>query len=451
MPRVRTAPLDITAPSVAPLGAPRTQADRCPTAIALHPAADGLIARVRLPGGRLTPAQAQVVVPWVEAAEAQIGGGEGAIEITGRSNLQVRGLRAEQAGPLAAALFGAGLLPSEPHDQARTIVASPLAGRLPGAASVDALVREIDAALCADPELTALSGRFLIAVDDGTGMAPVAGADVALVRTQAGPSLAAAIDETALLVIAGQVAGAVPLTTAAATVIAAARAFVRAAGSAAWRVRELADGGAGIAAALVEAGAVVAGDQKLTARTGAGAVGGRSTVGRGANPTPLPPLGTGRQSDGRSYVRALAPLGRLTAAQLATAAEIAEGAGTELRLATDRTLTLPDLAPKFVDSAVADLAAAGFVLTSEHPAVGLTACAGLGCDRTHGDVRDAARVRLATRRPGAAREHLVGCERRCGAPAAGTPHALTLVLGEHESPEAFAARASGAADQETER
>ncbi|MDO9352080.1 MAG: hypothetical protein Q7T55_00200, partial [Solirubrobacteraceae bacterium] len=60
---VRTVPLDITPPA-ASTRAPRTVADRCPTAIALHAAADGLIARVRLPGGRLTPAQARLLADW---------------------------------------------------------------------------------------------------------------------------------------------------------------------------------------------------------------------------------------------------------------------------------------------------------------------------------------------------------------------------------------------------
>ena len=39
----------------------------------------------------------------------------------------------------------------------------------------------LDRALCADPELAALPGRFLFAVDDGSGLAEPGRADVALV------------------------------------------------------------------------------------------------------------------------------------------------------------------------------------------------------------------------------------------------------------------------------
>ncbi|MGB6181991.1 MAG: hypothetical protein WBF79_12170, partial [Rhodococcus sp. (in: high G+C Gram-positive bacteria)] len=39
----------------------RTRADACPGALQLHEAADGLLARVRLPGGELTSHQLQVL------------------------------------------------------------------------------------------------------------------------------------------------------------------------------------------------------------------------------------------------------------------------------------------------------------------------------------------------------------------------------------------------------
>ncbi|MDQ8046423.1 MAG: hypothetical protein AAGC46_16780, partial [Solirubrobacteraceae bacterium] len=366
-------PLDITAAASAALPrAPRTTADRCPTAIALHPAADGLIARVRLPGGRLTPAQARLLAAWAPGDDERI-------ELTGRGNLQLRGLSADQSGPLAAALHGAGLLPSEPHDQARTLVASPVAGRLPGAVMVDAILVAIDAALCEAPELTALSGRFLTAVDDGTGAVDVAAADVALVPAgrahprvsgrprPAGAFSAAAIEnvlagERFALLVGGRATGLVDAAEAPAAVIAAALAFVQAAAGTAWQVRELPDGGAAIRAALVDDGVVES--------LGAARVSFRRSA--------LPPLGRGQQVDGRAFVRASSVLGRLTAAQLLAAAEAAEQGHTDLRIATDRTLTLVDLAPKHATAALERLAAAGLPVDDADPAPGLTACAGLG-------------------------------------------------------------------------
>lgn len=431
-----TAP-DVTAPSGAPPRRPRTSPDRCPTAIALHPAADGLIARVRVPGGRLTAEQAVLLARWARPTSDELGAASlERIEITGRGNFQIRGLRAEQAGPLAAALHGAGLLPSEPHDQARTIVASPLAGRLDGAAPVDDLVRAVDAALCAAPDLTALSGRFLTAVDDGTGQAGLGRADLGLQRLPA-QSLSAATDERVTLFVGGVAAGTVPLAHAAEAFVAAARAFLTHAAGAAWQVRDLPEGGAGIIATLQDTGVV-----ERLARVARSAA-------QASSASSLPPLGPGRQSDGRGFVRALAPLGRLTAQQLEATAKLAAAAGSELRLSGDRSLTVPDLAQRFVAPTVDGLAAAGLLVTGRDPGVGLTACAGLGCASSRGDVRAAAALRLAARRPGAPREHLVGCDRRCGAPA-GADH-QTFVLADGEQPPAFAARIEAAAAQETDR
>jgi sulfite reductase beta subunit-like hemoprotein len=138
--------------------------DRCPGVLRLHEAADGGLARVRLPGGRIDARGLRGV-----AAVARLG--NGIIELTSRASLQVRGLPAEAAEPAAAILSGAGLLPSLSHERVRNIVASPVAGRHPRSrAATDGVVGELDRRLCADPALSALSGRFLFAVDDGAGL-----------------------------------------------------------------------------------------------------------------------------------------------------------------------------------------------------------------------------------------------------------------------------------------
>ena len=64
----------------------------------------------------------------------------------------------------------------------RNVLASPLAGRHPAAlAATDAIVAELDRELCSDAAFAALPGRFLFAVDDGSGLALGAHADVALI------------------------------------------------------------------------------------------------------------------------------------------------------------------------------------------------------------------------------------------------------------------------------
>ncbi|TKK78781.1 precorrin-3B synthase [Herbidospora galbida] len=138
--------------------------DACPGALQVHPAADGPLARVRLPGGDLTGAQLGVLAA----------SGGGVLELTSRANVQVRGVK-DPAG-FAEAVAAAGLLPSPSHERVRNIVASPLNG----SAAFRGVVRDLDAAICAVPELADLSGRFLFAVDDGSGDVAGLGADVVL-------------------------------------------------------------------------------------------------------------------------------------------------------------------------------------------------------------------------------------------------------------------------------
>ena len=147
-------------------------ADACPGVLRLHPAADGPLARVRLPGGRVG---AQGLRGLASAAEV----GNGIVELTARAGVQLRGIR--DLEECAWLLGSAGLLPSATHERVRNIIASPVAGRHPDSrAETDSLVAELDRQLCADPVLEGLSGRFLFAVDDGAGLVGHS-ADVTLV------------------------------------------------------------------------------------------------------------------------------------------------------------------------------------------------------------------------------------------------------------------------------
>jgi precorrin-3B synthase len=147
--------------------------DACPGVLTLHPARDGLVARIRLPGGYASPAR------WRALADLSRGFGDGCVDLTARGNVQLRGLRAADASALAARAASAGLMPSAQHDRARNITASPLAG-LGGRPPLRSLVDALDAALLAGPEFAALPGRFLFALDDGTGGASLASCDIGL-------------------------------------------------------------------------------------------------------------------------------------------------------------------------------------------------------------------------------------------------------------------------------
>ncbi len=162
-------------------------ADRCPGILTLHAAEDGRLARVRLPGGRIAAVQLEAV-----AVAARLG--NGIVELTSRANLQIRGLTAESGERVAELLSDAGLLPSTRHELVRNVLASPLAGRHPRSlAPTDDIVAELDRTLCEDDELAALPGRFLFAVDDGSGVTRGSRADVALIA-QASGEFALALD-----------------------------------------------------------------------------------------------------------------------------------------------------------------------------------------------------------------------------------------------------------------
>jgi sulfite reductase beta subunit-like hemoprotein len=352
--------------------------------LTLHAAEDGGLARVRLPGGRISACQLTAI-----AIAARLG--NGIAELTSRANLQIRGLPGDAAEPVAELLSDAGLLPSSEHELVRNVLASPLGGRHPTAlAQTDAIVCELDGELCSDPLFAALPGRFLFAVDDGSGLALGARADVALVaegRSEFRLSLAGA--PTSVCLTSERAA------TAAAS---AARAFLELASKAderPWRIADLSGGASAIAEML----------------------GGRVV---GAGPRRPPALlrpGTTVQNDGRIAVTALPPLARLAPGALDSLASLVEGASGELRLSPWRTLTLRDIGPSRGQELVRALEAAGLVVSPDSGWTGLSACAGLGaCSKALLDVRAAATRRAAARTASSPREHWSACQRRCGQP-----------------------------------
>jgi precorrin-3B synthase len=129
----------------------RSHPDACPGAVELHAAADGGLARIRVPGGTLSAAQ------WDVVRLAALELGSGSLELTSRANLQIRGLA--DGVELGARLRAAGLLPSSTHERIRNIIAAPLEDN-------QGLVDALDVALCADPLLASLPGRFLVTVGD---------------------------------------------------------------------------------------------------------------------------------------------------------------------------------------------------------------------------------------------------------------------------------------------
>jgi len=178
--------------------------------------------RLRLIGGRVSAASLRSLVTVAEEY------GDGRVHVTSRANLQVRGLPGDErrlAPEVVEAIEATGLLPTRTHELVRNVLASP--------GFDDALLDELDARLCADPELARLPGRFLFVLDAGRGDLVDRPCDLGLVVLGA--------DEGQVRIGDGW-GPVVPLGDAPARLVALARAFVAARGSgptAPWHVREL--------------------------------------------------------------------------------------------------------------------------------------------------------------------------------------------------------------------
>ncbi len=126
----------------------------CPTVFAPMPSGDGLLVRVKPPLGRLLAVQARAL------AAAAARDGNGVLELTGRANLQIRGLTAASAERFARAMVGAGLASPDPAaERRRTVAVAPLAD----AASLD-VAASLEDALTQDDALAALPAKFGFAV-----------------------------------------------------------------------------------------------------------------------------------------------------------------------------------------------------------------------------------------------------------------------------------------------
>jgi precorrin-3B synthase len=328
-----------------------------------------LVIRLRIPGGQTT---SRTLLALTTLA--------GTLQLTSRGNVQLRGIEEADLPAAADRIRGLGLLPSPSHELVRNIVASPLTGVTPERPDVRPLVAQLDAAICAEPELEGLPGRFLFAVDDGS-------ADVWSLAFDVGYR---ALDaERGLLAFGGgsdrrraEMTGRVISSSAApAEMVRVAADFVRAreGSERAWRIWELTDFRTGQARFPG-----IGGNPDGDVAPSLGAVAGAASVG--------------------------VPLGFLTADQ---AAAVDEAAGGGPVVVTPwRSLIIPNAA-----ATTEALRHAGLITDSGSPWTKITACVGApACAKSLIDTRRLA-VQMADRGPLPTRPlHISGCERRCGAP-----------------------------------
>ncbi|NKM46271.1 precorrin-3B synthase [Rhizobium leguminosarum bv. viciae] len=130
----------------------------CPALAAPMPTGDGLLVRLRPAGGALTLSQ------FASLARSAAAHGNGILEITARGNLQIRGLRAETVGQLAADIDAAGItVPDGP-----AIETSPLHGidpeEISDPAAMEMALRSMLHDLLASPRL---APKLSLVVDGG--------------------------------------------------------------------------------------------------------------------------------------------------------------------------------------------------------------------------------------------------------------------------------------------
>jgi precorrin-3B synthase len=335
-----------------------------------HRAEDGLLVRLRVPGGQTTSA----VLLTLSEISAEFG--EGSVQLTSRGNLQLRGLDEGRLAEVVTEVAAVGLLPSATHELVRNIAASPLTGlgesptRRP---DLRPMVERLDTVLCAEPELANLPGRFLFVLDDGRD-------DVSSLTFDLGYRATGPSDG---VVLVGDRAHGIETSQADAVglMIELAHTFLRLRQTLTpppWRVGEVAIG--------------------IAPTRDTGLEGGVETA------VPLGVVG--------SSASVAVPLALLNRRQIEAIDQVAQGG--PVVVTPWRGVVIPGAA-----ASIQLLAEAGMIVAEASAWSQLTACIGApGCAKSLIDTQSLA-TRLAAALPSAPPlpVHLSGCERRCGAPA----------------------------------
>lgn len=343
-------------------------------------AADGLLLRIRPTAGRLTSRDLRSL--------ADIAGehGNGAVVVTRRAKLELRGIRDGQAA--AAALQEAGLAPSDPGAQALPdIIVSP-ATDLDDSAEADIgdVYRALSATLADWPSAAQLPAKIGVVLDGG-GRAHLGASDGDL-RFDA---VRRGDRDLYRVALGGTRASATPLGLCSAECVpVVARALLT-------RFDELRCGHEDTVWRLRHALAAHGTEPFREAVAASLASSSAPALDTALAP---PPLGAAGPWHGVAY-----PFGRLDADALRRLAAVVDDAGAgELRVLPTRALLLPGVPA----DAVAALWATGASDGAADPRLRIEACSGLGgCAHASTHTRDDA-LALADRLPG-----LLGGERRC--------------------------------------
>lgn len=398
----------------------------CPGILHAVPAKDGMLIRIRIPGGLVDAHQLSAVAA-ISSAFA-----DGQVEITSRSNLQLRAIQERRLPEIAAALESIELLPSRQYDRVRNICTSPLAGLDPEE-SIDtrSLVRELDTRLIADHDFLDLHPKFSFGIYGSSQLFSREQDDIALRAVPGSGSSRPALFQ---FFLGGTDTGyAVSLDHAVDCLLNAARSCILLSRRYGLPVR-----GKRLLAAPGMMESILQTLSHFFIPSLNPAL---------PNAVTLSPLGVYEavQQGQRNIIPAI-PLGRLTSQQAQRLSESAAESEADLRLAPWRGVVLGAIPVGRTAAVTAQLSSVGLYLDGRSGFQGIAACAGLsGCEASLADVRtDAATLarHLAgqTLLPGWT-VNFSGCEKRCamrnGATAEliGTPSGYLLRINGQPIPE----------------
>jgi len=381
------------------LPVPRPSA--CPGLLRIVQALDGGICRVKLPGGVLAASQARAI------AEAAQRFASGVLELTNRSNLQIRGVRAESEQELIRSLLEANLGPSVlDADDVRNLMLSPAAGLDPQQhMDTRPLADALLALLQNNSALHVLSAKFAIQLDGGESLCMLEHPHDLWLRALPGaPQLIFGLAGCPTDKPLGMVAAANAVQLVEAILLT----FLECAVPEQSRMRQLLE--------CIPADELV---RRVQARLPF-AISPVAVECQRQIPAAAPPIGIIAQRQAElAMVAASAPLGRISAEQLGAVAELAQRhADGSLRLTPWQGLLIPNVQIHEADNVLAALTQVGLLTNRAAPLPNLIACTGsAGCARGLADTKhDALALAACLQQHDAHPQvHLSGCSRSCAA------------------------------------
>jgi precorrin-3B synthase len=383
----------------------------CPGVFHAVQAKDGLLIRIRVPGGLIEANQLRAV------ADLSHSFADGTIEITSRANLQLRAIRSQDLDQVVESISLAGLLPSPQHDRVRNIVSSPIAG-LDSEELLDPrpLIRELDRRLQTDTAFADLHPKFSFAIHGGPRRFSRDLDDISLDALNLGAA-------SYLRFSLGGVSPGFVLKPgdAVACMLTSARMCIELAKESSLPVRGKAVVAIpGAMERILDALSHMLQPSPLSLPA--------STVNEallGICPTP---------QDGRVSIIPSVPLGRLNPEQARYLADTSNEWEGDLRLAPWRGVVLGSIPKSAADKIVDHLHTIGLSCEGRDGFQGIAACAGItGCDASLADVRGDA-ASLAQRLSGQAvpfrwTVNLSGCDKQCARRHGATAELVAGLLG----------------------